>query len=118
MSTIAAQKQEEERQRVQKDCVWEAAASGGKAAAWAGLCSASTIGLANHFSEGFRHALGVSGKAALVVSPYCHRHCLCIRHAGCTATIGAQPSVLTASEQIEAGTQSSRSVTVLSCFES
>lgn len=61
---------------MQKDCVWEAAASGGKAAAWAGLCSASTIGLANHFSEGFRHALGVSGKAALVVSPCCNRHLL------------------------------------------
>ena len=69
MSTIAAQKQEEERQKVQQDCVWEAAASGGKAAAFAGLCSVSTIGLANRFSEGFRHALGVSGKAALVVSP-------------------------------------------------
>ena len=69
MSTIAAQKQEEERQKVQKDCVWEAAASGGKAAAFAGVCSVSTIGLANRFSEGFRHALGVSGKAALVVSP-------------------------------------------------
>ncbi|KAK9850079.1 hypothetical protein WJX84_008125 [Apatococcus fuscideae] len=69
MSTLAAQKQEEERQKVQKDCVWEAAIAGGKAAAWAGLCSVTTIGLANHFSEGFRHALGVSGKAALMVTP-------------------------------------------------
>lgn len=54
----------------QEECVQEAMKAGAKAAAWAFATAGSAVFLASHFSHSFRTGLGISGKAALVVSDW------------------------------------------------
>lgn len=69
MSTVKErEKEEEDRRQVQEQCTSEAATAGFKAAGAALAASAVAVGAANTYAPGFRRALGVSGKAALVVS--------------------------------------------------
>ena len=75
----AAAIDEERRKQIQAECESEAWAVGGKAAATALALSGATVGGANYFFQGFRRSLGVSGKAALIVScqaPACQTKCL------------------------------------------
>ncbi|KAK9825312.1 hypothetical protein WJX74_008390 [Apatococcus lobatus] len=70
MSTVKEREQEEEQRRqVQEQCTSEAATAGFKAAGAALVAAAVAVGAANTYAPGFRRALGISGKTALVVSP-------------------------------------------------
>lgn len=60
---------EDRRKQIESDCVSEAWKIGAKSAATALGLAGAAVGGANYFFHGFRTSLGVSGKAALVVSP-------------------------------------------------
>ena len=64
----AAQVNEQRRKEIQERCTKEAWKVGGNSALTALGISGAVIGAANYFSHGFRTSLGVSGKAALIVS--------------------------------------------------
>jgi hypothetical protein len=64
----AAQLDEQRRQEIGKRCKKEAWQAGTKASLTALGLAGATVGGANTFWHGFRTSLGVSGKAALVVS--------------------------------------------------
>lgn len=64
----AGQVDSDRRKQIQDDCTSEAWASGAKSALTALAIAGATVGAANTFFAGFRRSLGVSGKAALVVS--------------------------------------------------
>ena len=51
------------------DCGQEGVIAGIKGGAWGLGVAGLSVGLANHFSSGFRSSLGVSGKTALIVCP-------------------------------------------------
>lgn len=60
--------QSEEQAKAQEECVNLGIVAGAKAGAWALGVSGTLVGLSNTFWPAFRGALGVSGKAALIVS--------------------------------------------------
>ncbi len=64
----AAQLDEQRRQEIGKRCKKEAWQAGTKASLTTLGLAGATVGGANTFWHGFRTSLGVSGKAALVVS--------------------------------------------------
>lgn len=64
----AAQVDEDRRKQIETDCVAEAWRTGAKSAITALGVAGAAVGGANYFFQGFRSSLGVSGKAALVVS--------------------------------------------------
>ena len=64
----AAQVNEQRRKEIQQKCTKEAWQVGGKSALTALGLAGAAVGGANYFFHGFRTSLGVSGKAALVVS--------------------------------------------------
>ncbi|KAL3131951.1 hypothetical protein ABBQ38_007647 [Trebouxia sp. C0009 RCD-2024] len=69
-ATMSAGKVDEDRRKqIESDCVSEAWKIGAKSAATALGLAGAAVGGANYFFHGFRTSLGVSGKAALVVSP-------------------------------------------------
>ena len=59
---------EDRRKQIESDCVTEAWKTGATSAATALGLAGAAVGGANYFFQGFRTSLGVSGKAALVVS--------------------------------------------------
>lgn len=68
-ATMSAGKIDEDRRKqIESDCVSEAWKIGAKSAATALGLAGAAVGGANYFFHGFRTSLGVSGKAALVVS--------------------------------------------------
>ena len=76
MSTVKEREQEEEhRRQVQEQCTSEAATAGFKAAGAALVAAALAVGAANTYAPGFRRALGISGKTALVVSDQSPAEC-------------------------------------------
>lgn len=64
----AAKIDEDRRKQIETDCVAEAWRTGATSAATALGVAGAAVGGANYFFQGFRSSLGVSGKAALVVS--------------------------------------------------
>ena len=60
---------EDRRKKIESDCVSEAWKTGATSAVTALGLAGAAVGGANYFFQGFRTSLGVSGKAALVVSP-------------------------------------------------
>ncbi len=64
----AAQVDEKRRKQIEDECTKEAWKAGATASATALGLAGATIGGANYFFHGFRTSLGVSGKAALIVS--------------------------------------------------
>ena len=60
---------EDRRKQIESDCVSEAWKTGATSAVTALGLAGAAVGGANYFFQGFRTSLGVSGKAALVVSP-------------------------------------------------
>ena len=64
----AGQVDSDRRKKIQDDCTAEAWAVGVKSAFTALAVAGLAVGGANTFFNGFRTSLGVSGKAALVVS--------------------------------------------------
>ena len=64
----AAQLDEQRRQEIGERCKKEAWKEGAKASLTALGLAGATVGAAHTFWHGFRTSLGVSGKAALVVS--------------------------------------------------
>ena len=65
----AAKVDEDRRKQIEADCVAEAWRTGATSAITALGVAGAAVGGANYFFQGFRTSLGVSGKAALVVSP-------------------------------------------------
>ena len=65
----AAKVHEDRRKQIETDCVAEAWRTGATSAVTALGIAGAAVGGANYFFQGFRSSLGVSGKAALVVSP-------------------------------------------------
>lgn len=59
---------EDKRKQIESDCVAEAWRTGATSAITALGLAGAAVGGANYFFQGFRNSLGVSGKAALVVS--------------------------------------------------
>ena len=76
----AAKVDEDRRKQIETDCVAEAWRTGATSAVTALGVAGAAVGGANYFLKGFRNSLGVSGKAALVVSPdeLLHLHCVCV----------------------------------------
>ena len=75
----AAKVDEDRRKKIEADCVAEAWKSGATSALTALGLAGAAVGGANYFFHGFRTSLGVSGKAALVVSlmlAYCMQACM------------------------------------------
>ena len=64
----AAQVDQDRRQRIGAECEAEAWRVGAKAAVTALGLAGAAVGGANYLFRGFRTSLGVSGKAALIVS--------------------------------------------------
>lgn len=74
----AGQVDNDRRKKIQDDCTAEAWAAGAKSSLTALVLAGATVGAANTFLAGFRRSLGVSGKAALIVSALhaCTARCL------------------------------------------
>ena len=66
----AAQVDADRRKQIETDCVAEAWRTGATSAVTALGVAGAAVGGANYFFQGFRSSLGVSGKAALVVSSH------------------------------------------------
>lgn len=65
---VAAKVDEDRRKQIESDCVAEAWRTGATSAVTALGVAGAAVGGANYYFQGFRSSLGVSGKAALVVS--------------------------------------------------
>ena len=74
----AAKVNDDRRKEIETDCVAEAWRIGATSAITALGVAGAAVGGANYFFQGFRSSLGVSGKAALVVSADAFLHLQCV----------------------------------------